>query len=761
MTPVIEIFLAVWSSVFGAQASAPVVGAPPFAVTTPIASYQSPHLSTAESAALDQGLRAVAGGDLGGAEAARAQISDPVAQKIIRWAEVDALGDRMAFFELESARRDLAGWPRAATRQARAEHALETAGYAPDRTIAFFDGAAPTTAEGAIALATALQSAGRLPEAQALIRHWWRDRLCDVELQSRMSARFGTWFTPEDNNKRLDTLLLGPQGPAAQALLPMVDAEHRAMADAVMAMRADRGDAAARFSASPASLSADPALAFERARYLRRHGMDPLGYSLLSALPVAGEDDEIAEKLWIERKGYYNSALKAHNWTAAYAAMDRAVFQSGEHRAESEFFAGWIALTKLHDLPAADRHFTAIAEAGGSPITQSRASYWRGRAAEAKGDSLGAQVFYQSGAKWLTTFYGQLSAQKAGIKTLTLPPDPQPTLADRQRFDQRDTVRAARMLQDVGQRDYYKSFVLSTAQTLPSGEEYALLVDMARNAGDQDLSMRVARAGAQRGFILPVRAYPTAQIVADPGAAEPAFVLSITRQESNFWPLARSGANARGMMQLLPSTARHDAAQLGIAYSESRLWDPDYNMRLGAYELGQMVSTFGGSYAMAAAAYNAGPNRPPVWVNDCGDPRATDRDPLDFVECIPFTETRNYVMRTLETMEVYRARLSGGSTPLTLAEDLKRGVYGYMATPSSAGQAAAITSPSTPVAYEALSRVDASLQPEPVSIHFPSSRKTWRKTSLHKASWKHPSATRRPASRTTTRSAKRAHKSRS
>src|SRR5262249_22761385 len=150
-------------------------------------------------------------------------------------------------------------------------------------------------------------------------------------------------------------------------------------------------------------------------------------------------------------------------------------------------FAGWVAFAKLHDLAAADQHFSAVADAGASPITQARASYWRGRAAEARSDAAAAQGFYQEGAKHPTTFYGQLSAQKAGMKTLTLGPDPIPTEADRQRFDARETVRAARMLLDLNMRDYARSFVLATAQTLPNGEEYALLVDLARKVGDPDL----------------------------------------------------------------------------------------------------------------------------------------------------------------------------------------------------------------------------------------------------------------------------------
>src|SRR5690606_14562850 len=158
-----------------------------------------------------------------------------------------------------------------------------------------------------------------------------------------------------------------------------------------------------------------------------------------------------------------------------------------------------------------------------------------------------------------------------------------------------------------------------------------------------------------------------------PGAAPLEFTLAITRQESSFDPRARSGANARGMMQFLPATGRMVARQLGLPYSDERLWDPDFNMTLGSYHLGDLTNRFGGSMLLTTIGYNAGPARPPQWIARCGDPRGGAVDPVDFIECAPFTETRNYMMRVMENMSVYKARLNGGSAPLTLSDDLRRG----------------------------------------------------------------------------------------
>jgi soluble lytic murein transglycosylase len=202
--------------------------------------------------------------------------------------------------------------------------------------------------------------------------------------------------------------------------------------------------------------------------------------------------------------------------------------------------------------------------------------------------------------------------------------------------------------------------------------------------------MRVVRNAAKRGYILPDRGYPVRTPPAGSAfAVETPLVLGITRQESSFDPEARSGAGARGMMQLMPATAESVARRNGLGWG--RLDDPDFNMRVGSAYLGQLVNEFSGSYVLAAAAYNAGPGRPAQWTSLCGDPRSGSSDPLDFIECIPFSETRDYVMRVLEATEVYRAKLAGGRAPLTLSADLKRGAYGYQVVGPT-------TLPTTPVA---------------------------------------------------------------
>jgi soluble lytic murein transglycosylase len=497
-----------------------------------------------------------------------------------------------------------------------------------------------------------------------------------------MLARYGAMLTPEDHVRRADILLYGAQGPAAREILILLPPDQMQLAQTRMALRSGASNANEMVAALPANQANDPGVAFERASYYRQRSLESLALAQVPKFPRDLAHGDMADRIWAERYRLVLYALRNSDSAGAYAAAANSGLTTGAPAADAEFYAGWIALTRLKNPTQADIHFGNLERIGQSPITRGRAMYWRGRAAEARGDRAAAQAFYGAGAKYNTTFYGQLSGEKVNGGRLTLGSDPVLTQADRARFESRDTVRAARLLYDIGNRDLFRTFVLALDDILPTVEEQALLVDLARGYGDQDTSMKVVRTAAQRGFILPERGYPLRNPPSVMGAPEPALTLGITRQESGFDPMARSGADARGMMQLLPATAASEARRLGMSFDNSMLYQADYNMQLGQAFLGRQINNFSGSYPMAIAAYNAGPGRPPQWVTFCGDPRGST-DPIDFVECIPFSETRNYVMRVMEGMQVYRARLNNGSAPITLTTDLKRGGYGSYAGPTN------------------------------------------------------------------------------
>ncbi|HEX8472106.1 MAG TPA: lytic transglycosylase domain-containing protein, partial [Brevundimonas sp.] len=377
------------------------------------ASYQPRVLNDQDTAAFRQGLAAARARNVVDTQTAIARIGDPTARKLVEWALVDTSAPQLSFGELATDQQTLAGWPRADSRRAAGEIALDRAGLQPNEVLAFFGNSQPTTIQGAIALGWALQQTGRTADAQRLIGDWWRTQSFDDASQSRILGQWSNWLTQADHEARLNMLLLGPHGPATRSMLNLVSPERASIANAVMALRTAYSPDATVASLS-ASQAVNPAVVLERVRILRGAGRGREGYELLRYLPAAPLHSEGQSTLWTERRNYYLDALQDRNWQAAYDAMNGHGFPGGDRKVDAEFFAGWVALTKLNDPARAARHFEALRNTSSTPITQGRALYWLGRAAEAQGDRNGAQQWYRAGSTHIQTFYGQLAAQKAG-----------------------------------------------------------------------------------------------------------------------------------------------------------------------------------------------------------------------------------------------------------------------------------------------------------------------------------------------------------
>lgn len=679
---------------------APAASAPPSAAITNPPSEATPapapprsaYISNADADVLQDLIGDARRGDVNGARDALSRITEPSARRLGQWILLDTNGPSLGFAEVDRSLREMADWPRPGRRRLAAERQIGTSGLSPRQVIAWFGRETPTTPEGAMALASAYRAAGDQKAAADLIRRTWRERPFDIDAQKTMMARFGDVLTVDDHVRRADMLLFGAQGPAARDLIPLLPADQQALAQARIAFRQKSPAALALADALPASVSGAPGIAYEKAAHYRRAGLDQLARAELVRFPREVWSEEMGARIWDERYQLTLSALRNGDSRAAYEAAANTGLQAGADAVEAEFYAGWIALTRLKDPARAEAHFKHIDRVGTSPITLARGLYWRGRAVEALAGIDAADVFYQAAARHRTTFYGQLAAERAGYARLDLGKDPQVGARERARFEAKDTIKAAHILYETGNRDLFRSYVLALDDVLDNDADQAMLVDLVRGYGDQDTSMKVVRTAAQRGFILPERGYPIRTPPDVSNAPEPALVLAITRQESGFDPLVRSGVGARGMMQLMPATAAATARRMGLSYAPSMLDEPDYNMRLGSSYLGSLISTFAGSYVMAIAGYNAGPGRSTQWAGFCGDPRAASVDPIDYIECIPFSETRNYVMRVMEAVAVYRARLGRGATPLTLTDDLRRGVY----TPRRVEPTAAAPPPQEP-----------------------------------------------------------------
>ncbi|HXV28893.1 MAG TPA: lytic transglycosylase domain-containing protein, partial [Sinorhizobium sp.] len=319
----------------------------------------------------------------------------------------------------------------------------------------------------------------------------------------------------------------------------------------------------------------------------------------------------------------------------------------------------WYALRGLEDPTTAARHFRRILDASGRPISASRAWYWLGRAAEAGGPGASADYFANA-ARYPGTFYGQLAAARLGLSALNVA-YPSPTPEDRARFEGREAVRAIDRLEAAGHGWRADSLYRALAEELTSAGELAILAARAEKTRDHQLSLQVGKIAFGRGIDVAALAFPLGVIPssANIDGAGKALAYAIARQESAFNPAAVSPANARGLLQLLPTTAKGVAGRYGLAYSKDRLTsDAGYNATLGAHYLGEQIDSFGGSYILTFIAYNAGPRRVPQWIERYGDPRGGPIDEVvDWIERIPFEETRNYVQRVMENYQVYKSRL--------------------------------------------------------------------------------------------------------
>jgi soluble lytic murein transglycosylase len=341
-------------------------------------------------------------------------------------------------------------------------------------------------------------------------------------------------------------------------------------------------------------------------------------------------------------------------------------------RIEAEFHAGWIALRFLNDTAAAATHFAEASTIAVTPISVARAAYWQGRAAEAAGRAAEANGFYARAAERPTTFYGQLAREKLNLPLELRRPDPLDE-AGRKGFEARLAVEGVKLLSQIGEADLALALYGDLAQSLVDPAQLEALAAIAEDSKDPRAVLAVGKTALQRNFPLDPYAYPTIGIpsfspVGD--HVDPAMVYAVARQESAFNPKAISSAGARGLMQLMPATAARTAKRFGMGFDVKRLTDdPSYNAKIGSAHLGELMEDWKGSHILAFASYNAGGGNVIKWVRSYGDPRKSQVDWIDWVERIPFSETRNYVQRVMENFAVYRNRLTPAATANALPKE--------------------------------------------------------------------------------------------
>lgn len=592
---------------------------------------------------------------------------DRLPGKIVRWMKFAAPG--AGFAETAAFIRENPGWPNLAALRRAAEAAM------PDtlpnaQVVSWFRQYPPLTTGGVIRYADALLAAGERDAAARLVRGHWTDADLSVPDEQSMLVRYREILRRQDHLARLDRLLWDRQEAAARRLLPLVPEGYGDLIAARMALFNNATNAEALAARVPASLRGDAGLAYEWVRYLRRKGDDRGAAERLSNPP----DRVVRPPLWwVERNIVIRRLMSRGDNRLAYRlAMDHRQ-DDGVAQAEAEFLAGFIALRRLNRPGDALGHFETIHKGFSSPITRARGAFWAGKAAEAAGNAARAAEWYGRAAQYGVTFYGQLAAHEAGTR-VRLPAEPKAKEADAVAFEKRELVRAARLVHRIAGRtdDRLAMFLRRIALDAKDGEELHLAARLAQDLGRPDLAIAAAKDKVQDGIFLIETGYPTISL-AGVTAPEGPLVLSLIRQESTFNPLIVSSAGARGLMQLMPQTAQLVAARLGVQHTQAKLTaDPQHNVRLGSAYMADMLARHNGSYVLAIASYNAGPNRVRQWLEQYGDPRTPAVDMLDWIEQIPFSETRNYVQRVLEATIVYRSRLQGSKADLDIGRLLYR-----------------------------------------------------------------------------------------
>ncbi len=656
-------------AVFGAGATAPRASPSEAASPPPPPPKSEAYLARALSAAADR--------DWALAARFAAKGEDALIDKVIAWYRLTQSDPPAPFDEIAAFIEANPDWPGQTLLRRRAERALGDRMPA-EQVRAWFARHPPLTGWGRWRLAEAMLATGEKKAAIALLRRAWVEGDFTPSEERRFLKRHRKRLRAEDHVARLDRLLWDHKRRAAQRMLRRVDPGHRALGIARLRLMVRAPGVDAAIAKVPPALRNDPGLWYERLRWRRRKGRDEAARAILDNPPA---DLVRPEAWWRETRIQIRSALADGLISVGYHLASRHNQTLPLPRSEGEWLAGWIALRFLNDPALAAPHFQRLFEGVRYAVSLARAAYWAGRAAAAAGREDDARAWFARAARYPTTFYGALALARLDPEApLSLPEAPAITTADRDFIRNHELAEVVRRLAALGWEDLVDPFVLRLAALAATPGERRLVARLAREAGRFDLAVRIARRAASEGVVMLDEGYP---MVALPpslertnSVVEPALLLAMLRQESGFHPRAISAAGARGLMQIMPATARRVARGLRLPYSRARLIeDPEYNLTIGRSYIETLLARYNGSYVLALAAYNAGPNRVRRWIARFGDPRAPEVDVIDWIEMIPLGETRNYVQRVLEAVPVYRRLAGQPVSAMSLALVLERGAY--------------------------------------------------------------------------------------
>ena len=640
--------------------------------TVPAAVAATSSTPQADKDALENVIELVRKQKPGDATQLQATISDPVARKLAEWLILRS-DDNGA--SVERYRAFLAAnpsWPSQTFLRRRIEAALWDDHREDSAVWSWFENESPVSAKGRFALAKVMIGRGDRANAERLAREAWRSDPMSEDTETAALDQFGALFTAGDHKARMDTMLYNSEQEAAGLrAAKRLGAGYLALAKARLAANKKAANLRALLEAVPRELHGDTGYLFAKIQLLRREEKFAEAAQLMMSAPKDAARLFNVDEWWIERRLLARKMIDAGEYRTAYLIARDAVLPAKDiYKTEQEFTAGWIALRFLNDPALASQHFARIGVGSLNPTALARAGYWQGRAAEAAGRAQEARAAYTRAAEQSTSYYGQLARAKLGLPQIDLNGVPRGRGADRL-----EIVRAAQLLYELDERALAIPILADMGE---NGDPDALagLGELTARYSDARGMLLMGKSALNRGLPFDHYAYPVNGIPSFKQfgpEVEPSIVYAIARQESAFNPSVVSPAQAYGLMQVTPDAGRYVCKRAGVTFDLNRMkTDSVYNAALGAAELGGLLEDYRGSYILTFAAYNAGRGSVKKWIERYGDPRDPKVDAVDWVELIPFSETRNYVQRIMENLQVYRARFGGG-TKLQIEADLHRG----------------------------------------------------------------------------------------
>lgn len=592
-----------------------------------------------------------------------ARSGDGLIRSYAAWSTMKELGGQMyfSFPEALSFFRAHSHWPMQNRLRMAVEAALLRDGGGSDAA-QFCRDYPPISGRGMIACAGLLNDS----QSAGLIKRGWIQGDFDASEERAILVRYGNLLTSQEHAARVERLLFEGKTQGAVRALPLLTPQSRAIAETRIALIGGAKNADAKLASLPASSRAAPGIIFDRIRYRHNKGLRDAALELFAQAPA---NPPQPNAWWPLRQYYAREAIAKGQYKRALSIVRAPGELDREAKAEALWLSGWLRYEFLHDPRGAYEEFYKLYDTVLTPVSKARAAYWAARAAERNGNHAIASDWYQKAAQYPTVFYGQLAlAKRAPGQPLPLPSTPSGSGSIGQ--GEQQLVSAAHLLSQNGYNDMARLFLEHVATGNANGSHLAGVADRISKQGDTANAVRLAKAALRRNIVLLTYGWPM-RTVPQNVAVEPALTLAIARQESEFDATARSGANAQGLMQLLPGTAAQTARQNGLSYSAGDIFNPDTNLLLGSAYLSELINRAGGSYVGAIAGYNAGPGNMQKWMAMNGRPGQSLDQTLRWIESIPFAETRNYVQRVMENLQIYRARLSPDA-PLMIEKDLLR-----------------------------------------------------------------------------------------